>query len=111
MLELLNNGVFQDAVADAVYKRHLGIVVFNGTVKHFLEIIDLNPENIVARHSEDIVNQLANMKVDYRVAWLCLVFVDFCSFFYDVFICLWLHHTVFHQFGVIGLRSFQSGGG
>ena len=61
VLQFLDDGVFQYAVAHAVDEGHLGVFGGDGAVEHLLEVVGLDFEHVVARHTQNIVHQLTNM--------------------------------------------------
>ena len=88
-------------------KRHLRIVVFYSTVKHFLEIVDLHSEDVGTRHSKNVIHQFPDVQVDNRLSRLRLMFVDGSLFLDDIFIGFRLHHAIFQELGHVILSTLQ----
>ena len=84
VLQLLDDGIFQHAIAHTMDESHFVVFGGNGTVEHLLEIVRLYLEHIVTRKAQDIVDQLADMQVDDCLTWCHTMLVDGRFFLHQV---------------------------
>ena len=84
VLQFLDDGIFQHAVAHTMDKSHLIVFGSNRAVEHLLEIVRLDLEHVVTRKAQDIVDLLADVQVDDGLTWCHTMLVDGGFFLHQI---------------------------